>query len=185
MCVKVTDIDHLLMILDELGDELRENLGDAAFPSEDGPLPPGFYHNRAWIIDAYKQGCLFGLQVSENYAMYKDKDSRMNPIFMKKRRAWPFSVNTGQCDFSHSIPCFAVVEDKANGKECSMLWVAERARNYGFGSTLVRERAVTYASDVLIESTGFWDKVGFALDRERGEKLTYVRKNAPRKKLKR
>ena len=186
-CVKVTDIDHLLMIVDELGDEMRDNLGVAAFPSEDGPLPPGFYHNRAWIIDAYKQGCLFGLQVSENYAMYQDKDSRMNPIFMKKRRAWPFSVNTGQCDFSHSIPCFAVVNDKAGGKEkeCSLVWVAERARNYGFGSRMMDDCRVTHASDVLVESTGFWDKIGFSLDRERQYECTYVRKNAPHKKAKR
>ena len=185
MCVKVTDIDHLLMIVDELGDELRDNMDDAASPSENMSLPPGFYHNRAWIIDAYRQGCLFGLQVSENYAMYEDKDSRMNPIFMKKRRAWPFSVNTGQCDPSHSLPCFAVVEDKAGGKECSLLWVAERARGYGFGSALVGDCDVTHASNVLIGSTGFWKEIGFVLNREHGHEQTYVREDVPRKKAKR
>jgi len=185
-CVKVTDIDHLLMIVDELGDELRDNLGDVPFSSEDGPLPPGFYHNRAWIIDAYKQECLFGLQVSENYAMYEDEDSRTNPIFMKRRSAWPFDVDVEQCDPSYSLPCFAVVDDKAGGKEkeCSMLWVAERARNYGFGSRMVDECKVTHALRVLPESSAFWTRLGFEADRERGYEETYVRNNMPRKKRK-
>ena len=122
--------------------------------------------------------------------MFEDKDSRLNPIFMKRRLSWPFSNPDVECcepcDASYTLPCFAVVKDKAGGKEkeCSMLWVAERARNYGFGSRMVAECKVTHALCVLPESSAFWTKLGFEADHERGYEKTYVRNNMPRKKRK-
>tara|TARA_Y100000389_G_scaffold91253_1_gene87847 strand:- start:477 stop:1106 length:630 start_codon:yes stop_codon:yes gene_type:complete len=183
-CVKVTDVDHLLMIVDELGDELGDKMNKPPSPSGNVCPPKGFYWNRAWIIDAYKQGCLFGLQVDESYAMFEDKDSRTNPVFMKRRAAWPFEIDVDHCDASYSLPAFAVVENKAGGKECSMLWVAERARGYGFGSSMVDECGVTHASDVLVESTEFWTRLGFQVDRENKRDRAYVRDEAPSKKTK-
>ena len=179
VCVKVTDSDHLLMILDELGDEVLGKMDKEAPLGQDMSLPSGFYHNRASIVDAYKEERLFGLQVSENDAMFEDKNVRLNPLFMKRR-----SFSSIRRSISYSLPCFAVVDDKAGGKECSMLWVAERARGHGFGSNLMAECGVTHASDVLIESTGFWTKIGFELDSGGKRNGTYVRGGTPRKKSK-
>lgn len=154
-CVRVSQVEHLLMILDELGDELMENINKGSIK--------GFYCNRGWIIDAYKRDCLFGLQIPETTEMYdRSSESRFDPIFMKGR-LWPFDAGLKHCCVSYSLPCFAIVDGGPGNKECSFLWVAERARSYGFGSMLVTECKVTTALVVVPESTGFWESIGFRL----------------------
>jgi len=150
------------MILDELGDEILVKIRSGVLPSKH--IPSGFYHNRAYIIDAYNRGCLFGLRVSETDAMFEDEDSRINSIFMKMTTSWPFGAKTSHCGATYPLPCFAIVENKTGDNNCLILWVAERARGYGFGSKLVAGCKVTHASSVLIQSTGFWRKIGFELD---------------------
>jgi hypothetical protein len=88
MVTEVVNDDHLLMIIDELGDELRSNIEKTLSTDNKHSFPSGFYHNRISIIDAYKQRRLFGLTVVENDEMYVqkgDNDSRANHIYEVSR----------------------------------------------------------------------------------------------------
>ena len=167
-CVKVTSPDHFFMILDELGDEVQDKIKRGVKPLYPTmKLPGGFYHNREWILEAYKDERLFGLQIVENDAMFADKASRHDNIFMKRHQSWPFGAKDGACHVSYSLPCFAIVNSEAEERECFMLWVAERARGLGFGSKLVADCGVTWADEFLPESRGFWERNNFQLKEQK------------------
>jgi hypothetical protein len=74
-------------------------------------------HNRITILDAYKTGNLYGLNVFETRKMY-DRNARMDPIFCKN--SW------------YLLPCFCVIQNK---KEV-LIWTHARARHMGFTEKL-------------------------------------------------
>ena len=104
---KVEYADDLFLLLDELGDELRNEwkcdyeemrqYWPNVKSQDDWPLPPGFYHNRDVIVDAFKQNHLYTIGINENNAMFDDKLCREDPIFMKKRSSWPFNGGYQAC----------------------------------------------------------------------------------------
>jgi hypothetical protein len=82
-------------------------------------------------------------------------------IFMRYRAIWPFEVNVKYCGPEYYLPGFTIIGDCTGGKRCDMLWVADRARGYGFGSLLVDTCGVTQVANPLIESIAFWKNIGF------------------------
>ena len=150
--VKVTSGDHLIMILDELGDELQEQCRGAA---RDDRLPNGFYHNRSSLVQAFAEGTLFGVVL-----LQKPVECRDDPFFMRFRNSWPFS-DAHYWPGAYYLPCFCVVNQE---RECEFLWVAKRAQKMGVGSLLVKSCCVQTALCVLKPSEGFWKKNRFELD---------------------
>lgn len=162
---RIRNAEHVMMLLDELGDEMKTNC-DLAPPGD--KLPNGFYHNRSSVLQAFGDGTLFGMLVAETEAM---QASRHDPetLFMRLRNAWPFSDDS-YWPGAHYLPCFCVVNAE---RECAFIWTAARARNMKLGSALVRGCNVQTAMCVLQESVGFWTELGFELD-ENSHGHTYV-----------
>lgn len=101
----------------------------------------GFIHNRNMILDAYKNGNMFGLRVIETDEMFESGE-RSNPIFCK--------------DTHYTLPCFCI----KNESTAIIIWVHTRARNHGFGRKLVEQLGITKADHPLPESIPFWKKCG-------------------------
>jgi len=70
-------------------------------------------HNRTIILDSFKNGNLYGLNVYETRKMY-DREARLDPIFCKN--SW------------YLLPCFCVIQNK----KVVLMWTHARARNMGF-----------------------------------------------------
>ena len=105
----------------------------------------GFFHNRSSILDAYKNGMLYGLSIVETDSMYK-RGAGNDSLFCKNSL--------------YMLPCFCI---KKEPDCCDMLWVHTRARRLDFGSELVRLLGITKVDNVLDTSIGFWDKCGVDL----------------------
>lgn len=99
-----------------------------------------FLCNRDAIVEAYKNGNLYGLQVTETDLMYKRR-ARMDTIFCKG--SW------------YLLPCFCIKEnDKA-----IIVWTHSRARNNGFAKKMIELLEINSVYNPLPESIGFWEKV--------------------------
>ena len=172
--LKVDDADVLLLLLDELGDETRNEinrLSKMGFPLDWAETGPFFYCNRRWIVDAFKKNHLYTIRIKENDAMHKDELCREDPIFMKEHRLWPFGHKHMNCGPDFPLPCFAIVDDSGI---CDMLWVAQRARGNGLGQKLVEYCLIERARTVITGAVWFWKKCGFKKDQD---KFTdYIRK---------
>lgn len=97
------------------------------------------------IVEAFKNGDLFGLEVVETDAMFHNR-SREHPMFSRDFH--------GQLSF-YLLPCLCV----RNGDNAVLLWTHPRARKNGFGARLVTGLGIRRASNILPESRGFWEKV--------------------------
>ena len=99
----------------------------------------GFYHNRSTILEAYKNGNLYGLHVIESDKMY-ERGVKDNNIF---------------CDDSlYLLPCFCVKENN----KAIIIWTHTRARKMGFAKKLVELLHIEYADNPLPDSIEFWKK---------------------------
>jgi len=99
----------------------------------------GFLHNRSAILEAYKEGKLYGLRVNETDKMY-ERGAGMDKIF---------------CENSlYLLPCFCI---KKNNKAI-IIWTHTRARKMGFAKKLVELLHIKYAYKPLPDSIGFWKK---------------------------
>ena len=99
----------------------------------------GFIHNRRTILQAYKDGNLYGLRVNETDKMY-ERGAIMDNIFCN--------------DSFYLLPCFCVKEKNT----AILIWTHTRARNMGLGKTLVELLQIEFAYKPLPESIGFWEK---------------------------
>jgi hypothetical protein len=100
-----------------------------------------FLCNRNSILEAYMNGTLYGLRVTETDEMYHSKE-RENPIFCK---------GTLYC-----LPCFCIKDDTT----AVIIWVHTRARRKGFGKSLVNQLGITKADTPLPTSIPFWEACG-------------------------
>jgi len=102
-----------------------------------------FFNNRSTILEAYKNGNLYGLQVLETNKMY-ERGARMDKIFCRNyfNNCW------------YLLPCFCV---KQNNKAV-IIWTHTRARKNGFAKKLVELLHIEYAYNPLPESIDFWKK---------------------------
>jgi hypothetical protein len=128
-------------LMDELQTALKEDEDD------------GLYHNRTSLLEAYTDGCLYGLYIpwdeldsAKRYDMFKLKD----PIFMATRFCMP-----------RLLACCVVIDkkfDHSTMSVCRYLWTAKRARKQGMATYLLDEVLVNAAEDILPEAEAFWSK---------------------------
>jgi hypothetical protein len=100
-----------------------------------------FICNRSSILDAYKNGNLYGLEVEETNSMYK-RGARGDSIFCK--------------DSVYLLPCFCMKDEST----VDILWTHTRARKKGFAKQLIQELKIIHVRNPLPESIGFWQKLG-------------------------
>ena len=99
----------------------------------------GFFHNKSTIVEAFKDGNLYGLTVCESQSMY-DRGARMDSVF---------------CNESfYLLPCICIKKDQT----AIITWTHTRARNKGFARKLVELLGINYVWNPLPESIGFWTK---------------------------
>lgn len=99
-----------------------------------------FLNNRTYILDAYKNGNLYGLRVNESDQMYK-RGAYLDTIFCK--------------DSFYLLPCFCIKEDN----NAIIIWTHTRARRMGFAKTLIKLLNIEYAKPpILTGSDQFWTK---------------------------
>lgn len=101
-----------------------------------------FLNNRNIIVDAFKEGNIYGLRVTETNEMYLKK-ARNDPIFCPESQ--------------YLLPCFCIKEGKDTA---SIIWVHSRARRMGFGKKLVQLLKIKSVRSPLPESLVFWKKCG-------------------------
>tara|TARA_B100001093_G_scaffold475388_1_gene500917 strand:- start:929 stop:1333 length:405 start_codon:yes stop_codon:yes gene_type:complete len=99
----------------------------------------GFLNNRTCILDAYKNGNLYGLRVKETDKMF-EKGERQNDIFCKGG--------------NYLLPCFCIKENN----KAVIIWTHTRARKKGFAKCLVNLLDIKYAYNPLPDSIDFWKK---------------------------
>ena len=113
----------------------------------------GFSHNRIFLLEAYGEGRMFGLQVLWTKEM-EERGSEKDAIFLKEEKTWSRS----KC----MLPCFMVLDkpelddDEAAG--CDILWTAQRARCRGLASYILNEKYVRYANHPIPQAKAFWAK---------------------------
>ena len=110
----------------------------------------GFIHNMSFLLDAFKDGNLYGLSVIETNDMF-ERNARIDKEFCKDINGHPAGW--------YLLPCLCV----KNGDKCELIWSHTRIRNRGFARTLIQLLQLKYASNVLLESSGFWDKCNVAI----------------------
>jgi hypothetical protein len=104
----------------------------------------GFLDNKKTILEAYKDGKLYGLRVNETNQMYK-RGVRRDTIFCEN--SW------------YLLPCFCVKEDN----KAIIIWTHSRARKMGFAKKLVKLLNIEFAVNPLPESIEFWKKCNVKL----------------------
>ncbi len=102
------------------------------------------------MLDAYKDGNLYGLLVPETEKMYRagsygDIGSHRDPIFAKE------SGTT-------LLPIFCIKEKQKEKNIAVYIWTHPRARKMGFAKKLVKLLNIEYADDSTPDSIGFWKK---------------------------
>ena len=104
----------------------------------------GFYHNRKTLLEAYKNGNLYGLRVHETKQMYR-KGARMDKIFC---------CDSFGCPSWYLLPCLCVKENNT----AIIIWRHTRERKMGFAKKLVSSLCIERADNPLPDSIGFWRK---------------------------
>jgi hypothetical protein len=102
----ITDKRVFFCLLDEMCKESETNIHG---------VNRVFYHTRVSMLDAFMQGRLFGMSVSETDTMFQ-RSSMQDDLFMLE-------------GFYH-IPCFCITARHATDT-AEMMWTAPRARNKG------------------------------------------------------
>ena len=98
-----------------------------------------FLNNRSTMVEAYKNGRLYGLRVNETEQMYK-RGAIMDILF---------------CDNTfYLLPCFCIKENNT----AVIIWTHTRARHMGFAKKLVELLQIEYAYNPLPDSIEFWKK---------------------------
>jgi len=117
----------------------------------------GFYHNRATLLDALKDGCLYGLCFSETDYMYDNlRTIREFPP--------PFLCHGDECR-QYLLPCFCMVDIKG-GKKAKVIWTHTRARRRGFGTALVKNLGIEEVNKPVDGSQPFWEACGLWMQGE-------------------
>ena len=98
-----------------------------------------FCNNRSTILEAYKNGNLYGLRVNETDKMY-ERGAIIDNIFCEE--SW------------YLLPCFCVKENN----KAIIIWTHTRARKMGFAKKLVELLRIEYAYIPLPDSIDFWKK---------------------------
>jgi hypothetical protein len=103
----------------------------------------GFFNNRGIIVEAYKEGNLFGLRVGVTDSMYK-RDAIFDDIFCRPNPNLSYYL----------LPCFCIKQDN----KAIIIWTHTRARRKGFAKKLIELLNIEYADNPLPGSIKFWEK---------------------------
>jgi hypothetical protein len=106
-----------------------------------------FIYNRDVILDAYKDGNLYGLEIEETDSMFQ-RGAREDSLFCKDSMYLLHSM--------YLLPCFCIKDEST----VHILWTHTRARKKGFAKQLIRELKILNIRNPLPESIGFWQKLG-------------------------
>jgi hypothetical protein len=99
----------------------------------------GFLHNKSTIVEAFKDGKLYGLSVCESQKMY-ERFARWDSVFCRETY--------------YLLPCFCIKHDKT----AIIIWTHTRARRMGFAKKLVELLHIEHAWNPLSDSLEFWTK---------------------------
>lgn len=115
---------------------------------------PYFPSSAAQILNTWKNGNLYGLEVTEPEGFEKIYSNRRNPVFCN-----------GSADYL--LPCFCEIQDDI----LVTIWTHKRARNRGFASKLIAGLNLkkVWCQDADLES--FYQKRGLEIIREVPEKV--------------
>ena len=116
--VIIKDPDHVLQLLDEVAEEVRENL-EYQIPN------PYYYFDRKEILVSWKDERMLGLEIEPTPAMLA-RDADQDFVFMRTAEFWPFH-HTWTTNRSFRLPCFCIVDDNQKVK---LLWRARRILEY-------------------------------------------------------
>jgi len=97
-----------------------------------------FINNRKIVVDAYKNGNLYSLRVTETTSMY-NRNAREDNIFCKN--SW------------YLLPCFCIKEDN----KAITIWTHSRARRNGFAKKLLNLLHIEYSYNPYPNSIQFWE----------------------------
>ena len=114
----------------------------------------GFLCNRISLLDAWKAGELYTLQIKETEELYTQ-----------------FALRRDLADFLGSTPGslqLPVLCWRTDGDACKILWVAKQVRRLGLGTELVRGLTIKRAQNIVDESRGFWERTGVATEEDPG-----------------
>tara|TARA_Y100000389_G_scaffold60801_1_gene56962 strand:+ start:310 stop:750 length:441 start_codon:yes stop_codon:yes gene_type:complete len=122
---RITDVDHVLALLDELGEELK-------VICQDNSHEPCYYYQRGRILEAWKDGRLYGLCVQETAEMAQ-RHASDDLIFVRTALGWPFHRDW-IVDSHYRLPCFCMLGGDGSPE---MTWCAMRAQVYDLGGYFV------------------------------------------------
>ena len=132
--VEITDSQKFWYLYDELEKDMS-----------------GIVKNRTCLLQAFRNGHLYGLEVEETDEMYDKNEREKNSIFCRSKLG----------EFSwYLLPCFCVKrEDKA-----MMIWTHSRARKNGFATKLTELLGIKTAYIPLAsDSLDFWKARGIEM----------------------
>lgn len=124
--IQVNNSSHFFAIWDEVYREYK-NDKTSDYQIENMVI------SRIWLLDAYKEGRLYSLMV----------DNRYHESLSKKYIQ--YIETTYYYDGLH-IPSLCIVS-KSRKDTIELIWIAERARHRGFGSTLIKTMNMKYVED--------------------------------------
>lgn len=116
----------------------------------------GFIHNRACLLDGYKNESMFSLKIEETDSMFR-RGANTDEIFCKTEHRTLYM-----------IPCLCILNKK--GTEIEIIWVHSRLRRKGLATKMI-ELLMEFDDTKLIpnhplpDSLPFWKAVGL-LDKD-------------------
>ena len=108
----------------------------------------GFFNNRAWLLEAWKNGCLHGLAVEETDEMFKSPERQDEPLFCEER------------DTMYLLPCLCMTSEGADRSTAEIIWTHKRARRRGLGTALVQKLGIKKVWKPVKGSAPFWKACG-------------------------
>jgi GNAT superfamily N-acetyltransferase len=113
----------------------------------------GFQYNRATLLEAFKNGNLWGLTIKETDSMFK-RGAAEDIIFIKPCVAHQLYL----------LPCLCVLNNEGN--KILIIWTHSRARRHGYAKTLIEYLSfdtLLIPDRPLPESIPFWKACGYEL----------------------
>lgn len=140
--IRIESSNDFWCLIDTLLDDERTSLNKTG---------KGFYNNRSQILDAYKDGNLYGLTtfcIADDIISFEQED-RLVAKFRNNDLVCKNALNGSSSDL---LPCFCIKENDT----AIILWVHTKIRRCGVGSKLIRSLNIKSAYNPLPESESFW-----------------------------
>jgi hypothetical protein len=107
----------------------------------------GFYNNRCWLLDAWKEGNMHSLAIGEPGDMLKSPKQQDDALFCKN------------CSTKYLLPCLIVTGRGTNSTTVEIIWTHNRVRRMGLGTAMIKKLGIKEVHDPLPGSEPFWKAV--------------------------